>query len=133
MAKKKDPVAKTQFGFYLNEGESELTIRPASGSHMIRPPEEGKKKKGPNPYAEALAFENQQHRVGDLEDAVIGFPGGGLAFYDQNGEHLSLVGDTDGDPYPIEANFVEEPKLEDLSPKARGIYFMRKKQREQGE
>lgn len=133
MAKKKDPVSRTQYGFFASGNFSQLTLRPTAGSHMIRPPEEGKRKKGPNPYAEALAFENQQHHVGDLDKAIMGYADGGIAFYDRNGEHISFVGETDGEPYPIEVNFVEEPQLSKLSPQARGIYFMRKKQREQGE
>lgn len=131
MAKRSVKVGKNQIGFYLDDTEAELHVRPQAGDHMIRPDIEVERKpKTMNPWAEAMSFIKQQHHVGDLKWAEVGSVNGGITFFDTDGEHESRVGDTDGDQFIIRAEFVVEPRLNKLSPKAIGVYFALKSKEE---
>lgn len=129
MGRKKEIPGKLQFGFYINTDGDELRLRPKTGDKMIRP-EAVPKKKVQNPFDELTEY---NHELEDWKASVgevrVVNDNGGITIYDVglHGLFVSRVGE-DGEAHYVESDLTPKPSFNNLSQKAKGLYWAMKNQ-----
>ncbi len=123
---KKEVVSPRQIGFYLSNDGEELRLHAESGDKMIRPRKERKRRKGLTAYKELQAYNRalQAWEAGVGEEIDVSVDGG-MTIFDVgvHGIRASDIGEEDGELHHIEAPHPHKPSFNDLSEKARKLYY----------